>query len=619
MDNGIFVLQIMKWVILHIILLVGFLGHAQSTDEQLAAQFYEAGDFEQAAVLYKKLNRNSPASMYIYENYLNCLVRLNDQNEALKLAKRQAKKYPERIIYQVDEAFIYNQFDEAEMVERTALSLIEQNLPMRGRLDILAQTFIRRNLHEYAVLAYQNGIDKFGLEVFGLQLMGLYQLTNQSKALVDLALEVLANDPDRLQQVEQQLAMLYEDESATKYLQQQTLTMTQRRPGNSAYDELLLEIYLQQKKFNAAMRQAIAIDKRNRSLGANVLEISALCANNRAYDAAISGYRHVVSLGTSTPNYFEAERGYIEALYLKTTQSFVADSTAVHELVSYIENFIKDQGRSHQTVGSMYLLSELYIFYDHQLDKGIAILEEITRTQRVPAHLMGRSKILLGDAYLMKNEIWDAKLMYGQVDKDFKEEPLGQQAKFQSAKLSYYTGDFEWARTQLDILRTATSQLISNNAMELALLIQDNTGLDSTDDAMMEYAQADFYLFQNRSDECMKILNMLPFKYPNHSLNDEIYYLKAQVLEKQGKYPESVAMYEKVYTLYNNDLLADNALYRSAMIHLNVFKDAEKAQLLFEKIILDHSSSLYAVDARRYYLDLKEGKSLEALFFEGQL
>ncbi|HAY87976.1 MAG TPA: hypothetical protein DCY51_00870, partial [Bacteroidetes bacterium] len=199
-------------------------------------------------------------------------------------------------------------------------------------------------------------------------------------------------------------------------------------------------------------------------------------------------------------------------------------------------------------------------------------------------------------------------------DKQFKEDALGQEAKFKNAKLSYYTSDFEWAKSQLDILKTATSQLISNNAIELALRIQDNTGLDTTEDAMKEYATAEFFLFKNEIDKCTEILNLLPFKYPDHSLQDEIYYLKAQVQEKLGNYDEANKLYTALYTKYNEDILADNALFKSAIIMLQILDKPKVAQDLFEKLILEYNSSLYAVDARRMYYGLKEGKSKEELY-----
>ncbi len=210
----------------------------------------------------------------------------------------------------------------------------------------------------------------------------------------------------------------------------------------------------------------------------------------------------------------------------------------------------------------------------------------------------------------MLNNIWDARLMYGQVEKQFKEDALGQEARFKSAQLSYYVGDFDWAKNQLDILKTATTQLISNNALELSLLIQDNTGLDSTDNAMKEYASAEFLLYQNKISKCKETLNLLPFKYPNHSLNDEILYLKAQVQEKLGNYVAANQIYESVYKNYSTDLLADNALYRSAMINLQVLKNKEVAVQLFEKIILEYNSSLYVSRARDFYYQLKKEREI---------
>ncbi len=88
-------------------------------------------------------------------------------------------------------------------------------------------------------------------------------------------------------------------------------------------------------------------------------------------------------------------------------------------------------------------------------------------------------------------------------------DPLGQDAKLRNARLAYYKGEFEWAQTQLDILKTATTQNISNDALELSLVIQDNTGLDSTEDALIQYASADLLLFQNRIDACFARLDSI--------------------------------------------------------------------------------------------------------------
>ena len=89
-------------------------------------------------------------------------------------------------------------------------------------------------------------------------------------------------------------------------------------------------------------------------------------------------------------------------------------------------------------------------------------------------------------------------MYYSQVEKDFKHEVIGQEAKFKKIKIDYYTGKFNWAQAQLNILKQSTSKLIANNAMELSLLISDNLNLDTTQLTLQIYANAELLIFQNK-------------------------------------------------------------------------------------------------------------------------
>jgi TolA-binding protein len=217
------------------------------------------------------------------------------------------------------------------------------------------------------------------------------------------------------------------------------------------------------------------------------------------------------------------------------------------------------------------------------------------------------SKLMLGDAYLINGNVWDAQLTYSQVDKAFKEDPLGQEAKFRNARLSYFRSDFEWAKDQLEVLKTATTQLISNNAIELSLRIQDHSEMDTSYDALTEFASAELLLFQQNYDACLTELNRLSFKYTNHTLSDDIAFLKGEVYLQTGDYTEALEAFKRVYTNYSYEILADNALYESAMLQLKHFKNPEEAKALFEKIILDYPDSLFVVESRKQYERLKAG------------
>ena len=590
------------------------MSYAQNVDEKLAAQFYENGEYDKAGELYKKLLRQKPNSLYIYTNYLNVLVTLEDQKAAEKLVEKHIKGFPTRITNQVDLGYVYLMFDEKVKANKYFDKLIKTHHSDRINTLMLAQAFSNRQMQDRALLTYEKAAQKQGVLIFYQQLLSSYRRFGKTKDLTDLALEVLQEDPSTFKYVTKMLDVVYESDTASEYLQMRTLQYAQKQPGNQIYDELLLEVFLQQKKYSSALRQVKSLDKRNNNEGSRVLKLAQVCVQNQEYTTAIKGYEYILTLEKS-PYYLEAQRGVIDALYLKTTSSIDPDKEEVNALITKIKTFVSANGVNYKTAYSLYRLAELHIFYGNDVPAGIEILNSIITTPRLQAKFMAKSKLLLGDAYLMQNEIWESKLLYGQVDKQFKEDALGQEAKFKSAKLSYFIGDFELAKGQLDILKTATSQLISNNAIELSLLIQDNTGLDSTEDAMKEYAQAEFYLYQNKIDKCSEILNMLPFKYPDHSLNDDIFFLKAKVQEKLGNYEKANELYTTVYEKYAEDILADNALYRSANITLNVFEDTEKAQALYEKLVLDYNSSLFVTYARKYYFGLKEGMSKDELLF----
>jgi tetratricopeptide (TPR) repeat protein len=391
------------------------------------------------------------------------------------------------------------------------------------------------------------------------------------------------------------------------YLQDKTLSFVQKNPDNIVFGELLLQCYIHKKKYRAALKQVVALDRLKNDQGEQVMQFARLCVDSKIFDVAAEAYSYVVGLGKTNKNYINGQNGLINSLYLQTTIDINPDKEKINTLTVKIQQFIEFEGVGHKTAESMFRLAELNLFYLDKTNTAIELLLRLTETPRLKNTFMAKTKLLLGDCYLMSNNIWDARLMYGQVEKEFKEDALGQEARFKNAKLSYYTGDFNWAKSQLDILKTATTQLISNNAIELSLLIQDNTGLDSTNDAMKEYAAAEFLLYQNKISKCKEILNLLPFKYPNHSLDDEILYLKAQVQEKLGNHEEANHLYQSVYKNFSGDILADNALFRSALLTLQIIGDKEEAIQLFEKIILEYNSSLYVSRARNYYYELKNG------------
>jgi outer membrane protein assembly factor BamD (BamD/ComL family) len=247
--------------------------------------------------------------------------------------------------------------------------------------------------------------------------------------------------------------------------------------------------------------------------------------------------------------------------------------------------------------------------YMNNLDSAKNILLHVLTFGGLHANEIANTKLKLADYYLIEGDQWEASLLYSQVDKSFKEGVLGEQARFKNGKLSYFTGDFEWAQQQFDILKSATSRLISNDAIDLSVFIMDNLNLDTSKIPLELFAKAELLVFQNNLEEALNTLTMIGEKYPEHSLLDDILFAKAQIFKKKQKLDEVVALYNTIIEKYPEEIKCDNAIYDLAWLYETSLNQKEKAQELYFKLFTDFESSTFAIDARKRYRLLR-GDSL---------
>jgi predicted Zn-dependent protease len=207
--------------------------------------------------------------------------------------------------------------------------------------------------------------------------------------------------------------------------------------------------------------------------------------------------------------------------------------------------------------------------------------------------------------------VWESTLIYSQVDKDEKDSPLGEEARFRNAKLAYYRGDFEWAQTQLEALKASTSELISNDAIELSVFIIDNLGMDTIETPMQMYARAELLMYQNKDDDALHTLDTIGWLFPGHALLDDIEYTKARVFVKRKEFDHAVPLLEDILKNYKDDLKGDDATFLLAEINEKYLNNKDKAKELYEKIITDYNSSLLVIEARKRFRLLRGDKVSE--------
>ncbi len=581
----------------------------ETSDERLAAQYFRNGQYEKAVILYEELFDESPTEV-IYDNYLACLLELGEYRRAERVVKAQIDNNPGQVRYEVDLGYVMQMSGSTRRANRQFDRLISDLPGIPGGVIDLAEAFLRRDMTDLALETYKKGRDKFGRShPFNIQTAQIYEKQGDYESMMSEYVDLVAMDAGKMEKVRGILQDAISDDPEFKKndaLRSVLLRRSQRSPASTIFSEMLLWLSIQQKDFQMALRQARALDRRLQKEGKIVYEIAELSLVNNNFDIAEEAFEHIVNMGRSGSYYMSARVGLLDVKFQRLLASYDYDQYRLKRVEKAYENALEEFGIHRNTIPLIRNLANVKAFYLGKPDEAVELLETIISMHRIPEKIKAECRIEMADILVLNDEVWDAKLLYAQVDKSFRDDPVGHEAKFKNAKLSFYMGEFDWAKAQLDILKAATSKLISNDAMALSLKIQDNIGYDANTKPLEMYAKAERMAFMNRFDEAFSILDSIAFKFPEHQINDDILFAKAELNLRTGKYLVADSLLAVLTENYPMGILADEALFKRAEINENIINRPEKAREIYRKIMIDYPASIYSHTARNRFRTLRD-------------
>jgi tetratricopeptide (TPR) repeat protein len=578
----------------------------QQQEVRLADEYFQNAEYEKARVMYQKLSKNNETARQIHKNYLEALKNLQQWEEAEKFLKREIKANPDAVVYKLEQAVLLEKQGKAGEAVRVAEKAIEEVRDNQPKVMEAAQFGMENGKPEWAEKVFTEGRRKSGNKTaYAFQLAQLYRVTNDMEKMLDEYLTVAMENRDNLFAVQNALQDDISQPEDFEKLEKVLIMRIQKDPGERVYTDLLMWYYLQQKEFRKAFFQARAVDRRQKLEGQKVIEIGQIAIQNKDYRSAAEIFEYLVKEYPQSVNYPLNRRFLIQSKEELVKNTFPVSQPEIKSLIADYQRLIAEVGKNAKTADAMRNMGLLYGFYLNQKDSAIVLLEESMKLNRTDQRFIARTKLDLGDIFLLKGEPWEATLLYSQTEKALKEDPLGYDAKLRNAKLSYYKGEFKLAQEHLDILKLATSREIANDAMELSILIQDNTGLDSTEEAMREYAAIDLLLFQHRDDEALRQLDQILVKFPGHSLTDEAWWQKAKIFMRRNENQQAVGELEKILTQYRNDILSDDAHFLMAKLLEEKLGQREKAMEMYRDHLTKYPGSIYVADARKRFRQLR--------------
>ncbi|HEY9006862.1 MAG TPA: tetratricopeptide repeat protein [Ohtaekwangia sp.] len=597
-----------------IVLLHGSSLFAQNQSEiQLANEYLLRGDKKKAAELYRELSKQDVNNSFIYNNYINTLLDLGTYDEAQSYLKKLSKREPDNIQYKLDMGLIYMRSGDLQKADHYFRDLIAENKMNVQRIKMMAEFFSSRSLIDYGILALtesRNFLNNPNL--FSLDLAMLYRLKGNQDEMVQEYLNYVTQTSANIQYVKNVMQALLTEPEELASLEKLLYDRVQEFPDVEVYSDLLIWVTMQQKNFYASFVQARAYDKRYKHDGEKSMEVARVALDNEDYDNAAKIYRYIIREYNKTPNYLMATLGLIRTREARLRKTYPVSTDSVKTLVSDYKKFIKQYPDNANALEAARSEASLFANYLDQKDSAIIILNKLIANPRTSTYLRSKAKLDLGDIYLLKGEPWESTLLYSQVEKTQKENPVGYEAKLKNAKLFYYKGDFRLAQEHLDILKEATTREIANDALDLSMRIKENIAFDSVGEALKEYASVELLLYQNKTDEALQRLEKLKQGYSstgkpltNQSILDDVYWLEANIRMKRGEFENSLALLQKIQTEFPQDILADDAFFLQGEIYERQLRNKEKAMEIYREFLNKYPGSVYAAEARKRYRTLR--------------
>jgi tetratricopeptide (TPR) repeat protein len=600
-------LQIKKSLFIIIIISISFPVFAQNLNDPLIAeQFFRNGEYEKALTIYAKLYQAKNGSTKYYNDYLNTLLKLKQYDEAEKIINKKIKENPN---FKLDLGQLYLEKGDLAAANKIFDSVI-QNMPAdEFEITEIANSFYSSANYDYAIKAFLNGRKLLKNEdSFIYELINLYRFKRIKDGLVVELLKLIENRPEMLQMAKTSVSRTFETDADYDNLKSQLLKKIQKDPQNVNYIDFLAWQYIQQKQFDLALIQMIALDKRMNDTGGRVFNLGSLLSENKAYEAANKAFEYLVGKGESSPYYIPAKVSLLKNKNQQILEGLYTNQD-LENLVSSYENLLSEFGNNNQTIFAIRQLANIKAYYLNKQIEAQDLLEQILTFNGTKPQTLAEVKLDLADIYVLNNDRWEATLLYGQVEKSFSNEPLGQEAKFKNARLSFYNSDFSWAKAQLDVLKASTSQLIANDALDLSLLLQDNLAFDSTGNALKIYAKAELLFFKNQSEASISVLDSINILFPQNDLADDVLMTKSKIYRKQNDYHKAADVLKEITEKYISSIWADDALFTLATIEEEKLNDKANAQKHYELLLTNFPGSLYVIEARKRFRNLR-GDSL---------
>ena len=562
----------------------------------LAESYFREGEYEKASQIYESLEKNNPFNTRYLKRLITCYQETSNYEKAADLLQKKLLNNPSQQYLRIEIGYNFDRQQKTALAKKEydfAIDAITSDPSLGG---IMGRMFQQNNLLDYAIEAYSKTMRLYKNASYEFQIAQIYGEKGEFEKMFDSYTQLIDKDENYLGGV-QRFTSRYINEDATNSnniaFKKSLLKKSISNPKN-VWNELLSWLFTKQKEYGKAFIQEKALFNRDPAYIETVFRLAKIAFENNDITTAKKCFDFILEKTNFIEEKLTAEL-YLLKIALKTTDKNSA---------SLFEKTLQKYGVNRNSLEIQLEFADYLTFKINNPSKAIEVLEKalLLSTSKFKN---ARIKLKLGEVLVFTGRFNKALLYFSQVQTQLKNHPLSQQARFKVAQTSYFKGDFKWAKSQLKILKGSTTQLIANDAVDLFLVISDNEPKDSIPSGLIDFAKADLLAYQNKNTEAIAIYSAMAQKYQGQNIEDDVLFNQAALYLKENQYENTISNLLKIISINAEGILVDDSYYLLAEVYKNKIKDTEKASECYQKIIFEKPSSIYLVDARKKYREIR--------------
>ena len=568
-------------------------------NEQLALQYFDDGEFEKALTIFEESSQKQPSNFFFFQKIIECQQQLKQYDKAEEvILKRKDKNNQPLLLIELGYNYqLQKNTDKAEKNYDLAIQEVEKEPNYAYQV---ANSFEKKVLLEWALKAYETAQKKNPKLNFDYQSALLHGQLGKLDLMLQKLLDYSYSNQENTALVQNQLSRFLLDDVDGAFANEikKGLLLKTQKSQDVYWNQFLSWYFVQQKEYGKAFVQEKAVYKRNPDSFYNIVTLAKLAIDEKQNEDATSILTFVLE---NTDNLDLQMQAHHFLVSMEIESALEKDYLA---LDLKLQGLLKKYGITPFSLELQILTAHFEAFYLKQTDLGKQLLQNALQ---LPLNIReeSRVKMELADIMVYDEKFNQAILYYAQVEENLKNDVIAHEASFKLAKANFYKRDFDWTLQQVKNLKQSPSLLIANDAVELFLLIEDNSVEDSLRIALQDYAKADFQLYQKKNDEALQSFLTILQKHKGKSIEESTLFKVGKIFEEKNDYAKAIQYYQNILEQHKDGIYKDEALFFLAEIYRKHLLDNEKAKQLYEKIVLEHPDSLYFTESRKQYRTLR--------------